>query len=276
MKKSSYFYIVFFIVMIISVVSYAKKSTPHYIDSNHFERIFLSLVRDTALHMQKQSSQLNEQETRKLLQLFAEVRSTSKFAPEDPQNFQSQFLCSQRAFEYVIAYLQSIGKITSLSAIFHTPFSADLLSFDPYSDAPELFDPSTLQNHEKITQSRTQMIQTYLENQGKLYILYPKKNLEKYSTKQQKIYKQILSQYKNQLIDHALSTHQLNPEMTGTTYIFKTSANKTYALFFKTINHSEWEIWFGNMQDPEISLRISQICNYLKSVKGPDLLESIR
>lgn len=211
--------------------------------------------------------------------LLSKLERSKYIAQEGNGNFPMQFVLAQGCIEHVLTCSQILGEITDLVGVIHAPMPATPLCTnlnDPLLGQP--LDASIAQDQDKLltVRSRTQNIRDYLEKGGKLFVAYPKGGLEKRTEEQQNFYLNAVNQYQESLIDTVLNCDQMNPEMTGATYIFKNQEN-WYAFSIKAHQaanpqeNSEWALWFGKVNHPAIKARVNAVCDYLIENQGPDI-----
>ena len=106
----------------------------------------------------------------------------------------------------------------------------------------------------------------YLEQDGKLIVVYPQRGLEKRSDGEQEIYQQALKEFSLNLVDCPLNTNTVDSDLVGITYLFLDQEYELYGLSF-----GESSIWFGPITNPEIQSRFNKIFAYFAAVGGPKI-----
>lgn len=189
-----------------------------------------------------------------------------------------KFVNAQGYIEHVLACMQVLGDIHELVGIIHTPMPATPLCTKQDHIDQTLLSDSIRSNKEKLwtVRSRAQVVRDYLHKGGKLYVVYPKGGYEKRSAEQQLVYKEELNNFQSNLIDFVLNTDEMDPEMIGASYFFRNSQNQRFFFSIKAHqandpqNSSEWAIWFGPVEHPQIAERIQTLFHYFERVKGPE------
>jgi hypothetical protein len=192
------------------------------------------------------------------------------------------FVGAQAEFERELAHLLSAQQISHLVSIIHTPTPATPLCTKG-EISPELVDPSLLQDERRLytVKERPQIIREYLEKGGLLYIAYPQGGREKRTVEQLEIYDAEREKYPHNLIDVVLNCNQLDREMSGATYLFKSPKGgwMAFAIMASQANAPQddqaWGIWFGSLTHPEVRQRVEDVLSYLINLEGPDILAQL-
>ncbi|MBI2743222.1 MAG: hypothetical protein HYX48_04820 [Chlamydiales bacterium] len=188
------------------------------------------------------------------------------------------FVGAQAEIERVLSYLFDQKEIIHLVGVIHTPMPAT-----PLCTAGEisssLVAPS-LEGDEKrlyTVKERPGIIRDYLSKGGILYIVYPEGGREKRSLDQLKIYDAERAKYPHTLIDQALSCSQMDKEMVGATYFFKTARSGWFSFSIMSTQANAptddipWAIWFGSLKHPKVRERAESLLSYLSTEDGPDI-----
>lgn len=218
----------------------------------------------------------NKEEIHSLLKALENHKVVTQQGSND---LQIPFVTAQSCIEHVLSCSQTLGDISQIIGVIHTPMPATPLCTnlnDP--GLGDLLDASIANDQDKLltVRSRTQVVRDYLAKGGKLFVTYPKGGLEKRVPEQQRFYLEALDQYPDSLKDSVLSCDQMDPDMVGATYLFK-HKNKWFAFSIKSRqandiqNSAEWSIWFGRISHPEIKKRLIDVHTFLMTNNGPDL-----
>lgn len=210
-------------------------------------------------------------QTEEISSLFDELETHFRVIETGGDDLRIKYVQAQGCIEHMLSKKQSMGEISKLIGIIHTPLPATPLCVKP--------DQNTLSDDKKweTVLTRAQILSDYLQKGGILYIVYPEGGLERRTSNQQKIYAENLEQFPENLIDCTLSIAEIAPDMIGATYFFFDANNQPYAFSIKAhqISHmqplAEWGIWFGPTSREEISTRIQAVIEYLTPLGGPSI-----
>jgi len=191
-----------------------------------------------------------------------------------------KFVHLQGCIEHALACAQALGEIEFLAGAIHTPMPATPLCALPDEDPSDLLDASIRGDAQKLStvRSRAQIVREYLAKGGTLFIAYPKQGYEKRNAQQQAIYQSTLRQFPTNLIDSPLPT-DIPPDLIGATYLFR-SQGKLYAFAIQARqandiqSQSQWGIWFGPADHPDIARRIEAVSEFLSQSSRIDLRAS--
>lgn len=188
-----------------------------------------------------------------------------------------KYVSSQGCIEHVLACAQALGDLDQLIGIIHTPTVATPLCVRPEAVEGALDESIRFDLNKLLTvRSRAQIVREYLTKGGKLYVVYPQGGLEKRNAEQQQIYKEELERFAGRLVDWVLSSKEIDPDMIGATYLFRNQQRQVFAFSIKSRqaidiqNQAEWGIWFGAIDDANISERVNTVIDYLVDNNGPD------
>lgn len=188
-----------------------------------------------------------------------------------------KYVSSQGCIEHVLACAQALGDLDQLIGIIHTPTVATPLCVRPEAVEGALDETIRFDLNKLLTvRSRAQIVREYLTKGGKLYVVYPQGGLEKRNAEQQQIYKEELERFAGRLVDWALSSKEIDPDMIGATYLFRNQQRQVFAFSIKSRqaidiqNQAEWGIWFGALDDASIADRVNTVIDYLVDNNGPD------
>lgn len=156
----------------------------------------------------------------------------------------------------------------------HTPTPATPLctegEISPQLVHESMSDPSRLYTVIK----RPDIIRSYLASGGVLIAAYPESGRDKRTPEQLTIFESLKETYPKNLIDIPLQCDQMEGEMVGATYFFKTEEGEwmVFAIMACQANAPEdgrtWGMWLGNRHDPEVSDRFESVFTYLYEVSG--------
>lgn len=238
---------------------------------------FVSLILDRVRTSVLASSDITQKE--EVLTLIDSLERGSVVAETGSDALRAKYVHLQGSIEHILAGAMVLGEIHSLVGVIHTPTPATPLCTKVDNLDAELLDESIRHDLDKLltVRSRAVIIREYLENRGRLFVVYPKGGLEKRTAEQQVIYKQELDRYVGHLFDGVLSCSTMDPEMIGATYFFRNKHDEIFSFSIKAkqanapTDHSEWAIWIGKASDDVVKERINSILDYLKAHGGPDL-----
>jgi hypothetical protein len=194
------------------------------------------------------------------------------------------FVSIQTIVEHVLA--NELGKnVKSLTGIIHTPMPATPLCAKgtvskEAGNAEGLVTPAIAEDPARLftVNARTTIVRDYLSKGGDLYIVYPKegKNLRKPA--EIAIYEEELNNNKEHLFDRPLDCEALDQDISGATYLFKTTEDKTYAFAIKFIQANcapgeevkvDAGLWFGEVTPgSEVEKRVSRVVDYVKTTSA--------
>lgn len=194
-----------------------------------------------------------------------EVLRTGKDADIRPA-----FVGAQAEMEKVLSYLLSKGEIKDLKAYIHTPMPATPLCTQG-DILPGLVDASLLSDEKRLytVKERAVIVREYLDKGGVLYIAYPKGGREKRTAAQLEIYDTERNKYPKTLNEIVLNCTEMQPDMIGATYLFKTKEGDSMAFAIKSsqaISPNDdqiWGLWFGKMTQPLVNKRINAVLEYI-------------
>ncbi|MFN0065171.1 MAG: hypothetical protein ACKVOH_02920, partial [Chlamydiales bacterium] len=211
------------------------------------------------------------------LLLIDALEKKSYVLEQGKDDLRVKFVLSQGCIEHVLACAQTLGEITELVGMIHTPMPATPLCTEPTEVDTALLDESMRHDLDKLLtlRFRAQIVREYLTKGGTLFCLYPKGGLEKRTIKQQEIYFQELAKYPAHLFDWVLQCEKMDPDMIGATYFFRDREGDLYTFSIKARQANdpqelfEWGLWFGLVEEQPVQRRICHIMDYLKSCGGP-------
>jgi len=239
------------------------------LDESFEERLF---------HLVKKCVEYNDSaERREILKLLDRVHREKWVLAKGDDDLRIKFVNLQGCIEHILAREQALGEVVDLIGMIHTPQPATPLCTRPNNLDEELLNRSIRHDLEKqlTVRSRAQIVREYLNKGALLYVVYPKGGFEKRTPQQQVVYLEELERYPNQLVDWVLSTPSLHPEMSGATYFCKNSEGKTYvfSIMARQANDpqedSEWGLWLGELEHPEIRKRVDTLFAYFRMYGGP-------
>lgn len=182
-----------------------------------------------------------------------------------------KYVFLQGVIEHVLACNQALGEVKGLVAMIHTPMVATPLCIKAGGPYESVLDESIRNDPAKLltVQSRAHIVREFLSKGGKLHVFYPRGGLEKRTPEQQQIYREELVHFPNHLFDRELACDQIDPNMVGATYLFRTKESQMFAFAIKSNQAndiqqlSEWGMWFGLVDHPEVAEHVDGICDYL-------------
>lgn len=194
-------------------------------------------------------------------------------------NLRLKFVNTQGYIESVLANAQANGEISDLVGVFHAPFPETSLCITPKSNIDTALDPSISKNHDKrlTVRARAQVVRDSLKKGARLYVVYPQGGLEACPAEQQATYREELHNFSDTLFDYPLFIDSIDPEMTGTTYLFRNQDNELCAFSVKArqandvLPVAEWGMWLGRVSESPIGQRVNEVFDYLSEKSGLDL-----
>jgi hypothetical protein len=187
------------------------------------------------------------------------------------------YVGAQAEIERQMAYLLNNKEIVRLVGVIHTPTPATPLCTKGEISSG-LVDQSLSKDDKRLftVMERASVVREYLNKGGILYVVYPEGGREKRTLAQLEIYDAERMKYPHSLVDQVLDCSQLDREMVGATYFFKTLKGGTFAfgIMAPQVNapndDQEWGIWFGSIQHPKVKQRVDSVLQYLADFNGPD------
>ncbi len=255
------------LALIFSLLSFFKSRDP--------DKKFLQKT----LHLTQECVKFSDsiEGKQEILKLIDRLGTKGAVIERGSDDLRVKYVLSQGCMEHVLACKQALGEIVDLIGVIHTPMPATPLCTLPENPDRSLLDHTIRHDLKKLLTvgSRAQIVREYLQKGGKLYIVYPQGGLEKRSKEQQAIYYSELARYPDKLIDWVLKSHQIDPEMVGATYFFKSPDKRTYLFSIKSRQAndpqelSEWGLWLGEIADPIVKERVDTLFSYFKEAGGP-------
>ncbi|MBS0626098.1 MAG: hypothetical protein JSS32_08620 [Verrucomicrobia bacterium] len=211
-------------------------------------------------------------------EILNELKTAGKKIEIGNDDLRVRYVNMQGCIEHQLACALALGEIDQLAGVIHTPMPATPLCIKPQEGYEEILDESIRNDPQKLytVLSRAKIVREYLTKGAKLYIAYPQGGLEKRNGEQQNTYREELERYSGTLVDTILNDTQIPPEMIGATYLFR-SEGQVYAFSIQSrqVNDiqalTEWGLWFGPVDHPEIAARVDAVFDYLSQAGGPDL-----
>lgn len=196
---------------------------------------------------------------------------------DSDENVRPLFVTTQGAIEQTLARQLQQGEIQNLVGMIHTPTPTTPLCTQ--GDITEQLVHPSMQNDEKrlyTVRARANTLRDYLEMGGELFVVYPRGGLEKRTVEQQAIYLDTLAQYQEkELHDCQLSTHEMDADMVGATYVFENVKGERYLFAIKASqanapeDQKTWEMWFGPLSHSEVQERFNRVQEFLAQNQAP-------
>lgn len=213
-----------------------------------------------------------------LVELYHQVLTQGYISQSDKdEKLRPYFVSLQGIVEQNLAYELRTHKIKKLLGMIHTPLPATPVCTLGEISA-HLVDPSLLEDKRRLftVQARADTVRHFLDSGGAIYIVYPKGGFEKRTLEQQKIYMDTLQSYSDLLIDYELEIDKLEAPMIGATYLFEDMDNNTYLFSIQASqacapsDQGTWKLWHGNIKEPHIAQRLTELRDFLKKNNGPN------
>lgn len=185
------------------------------------------------------------------------------------QETRPYFVAIQGVVEHVLSAELNKG-VTSAIGIIHTPMPATPLCTKG-EVSQELVDPTIAADPLRLftVKARATIVRDYLYKGGDLHIVYPKDGLFKRNVVQQQTYLQELENHPVNLFDAPLECQEIDPEIIGATYFFKTDDGKKYIFAIKMtqannpLENGQFGLWFGPADHPAVQERVSKVLAFL-------------
>lgn len=203
---------------------------------------------------------------------------TSRLQSGSDQAIRPIYVAAQGDIERTLALYFAEGKITHLVGIIHTPTPATPLCTHGEISS-NLVDPSMQEDPKRLytVMKRPEIIRDYLEKGALLIAAYPQAGLQKRTAEQQSIFQETKEGYPDQLKDLPLECEEMQKDMVGATYLFRTKAGDwmAFGIMASQANAPDdgkvWGMWFGSISDPFIYSRVHSLFDYLHTVQSQDL-----
>lgn len=202
------------------------------------------------------------------------------------QQIREIYVNLQGAFEQLFAHFLENKVIVSFIGGIHTKLPATPLCKDHSSDKnnDSMIIKEMRQNVKQVLmiEARAKIINTLLSSPCvDFHSIYPKRNKKPRGEAEMKIYKKNLETYKN-LYDNPLDIDEemFDDRMIGATYLFKLSQGEWYCFSLQGRQalendlYCEWCIWFGQLQNPKIIMRVGEVADYLNE-KGFNIFRKL-
>lgn len=181
------------------------------------------------------------------------------------EEMRNRFVKTQALIEYLLGEAKKEGETPYSIGVIHTP-----------KPATPLCQPLDKRLVPRLLCSHQDGLNHYLNAGGKLFAVYPENGLYGRSEDQQKNYIENITRYSPALIDWPIP-YPIPLDLVGATFLFTDHEGIFYS--FSILGNQlgdpntpgEWEIWFGEVDHPEVSLRIEAVIDFLDRHDGPDL-----
>jgi hypothetical protein len=271
MNKCFFIFVCFFM----SFLSNGRAQTESLVANNHSSEDFQTHMIRWITQCVQQDAMIPKKD--ELLSLIREIGAKHVVVQQGNDELRVKFVNAQGCIEHVLACMQALGDIHHLIGVIHTPTPSTPLCTKPDPIDVMVLDESIRNNPAKLwtVRSRAHIVRDFLSKGGTLYVVYPKGGLEKRTAQQQAIYKEELAHFKSNLIDFVLPAETMDDEMIGASYFFQNQHNQTFFFSIKArqandpTELSEWGLWLGSVEDPQIAARIQAVLGYFEKVQGP-------
>ena len=255
------------------VTSPVEMQATQHDDSREVKMALLLDIAATLLSDKKISNDIKSEISRQLV-LPLGKSNTVAIAGKD-MNTRPLAVNFQKVFEQSLVDLLNEGKISRITAVIHTPMPATPLCNPPGKSLSATMHPDIQKDPVRIKtiEDRTFTTRRMASYGGDmtLYIAYPETGLAKRSSAEQQIYRNELKNKNNvSLIDTPLACASLPDHLIGASYLIVTPDKQK--LFFSLTGKqavagtgmTDWQIWFGELSDTQLSKRHDEIVGFLK------------
>ena len=188
------------------------------------------------------------------------------------------YVGAQGDIERTLAQYFTEGKITHLVGIIHTPTPATPLCIRG-EISENLVDVSMKEDPKRLytVMKRPEIIRDYMDKGALLIVAYPQVGLHSRTAEQQAIFQEVREKYPDHLMDLPLDCVEMQKDMVGATYLFRTKEGDwmAFGIMASQANAPDdakvWGMWFGPIRDPLIYSRVHSVFAYLHSVQSKDL-----
>ena len=172
------------------------------------------------------------------------------------------FVGLQNNFEEYLVSLLVDKKVAKIQAFIHTPKPATPLC-TLHGDITEVFRQDQNSLRENTVQSRVLTINNFINNGGKLFVVYTQEGLQKLDDKDKSNFTQNLNLLSN-IVN--VKVKDIDSNNTGAFYIIEVDDESSILFSLKAYQKDdqkegerEWSIWLGSMNSSKISDRVNYI-----------------